>query len=303
MAEVSPAYLIVSDDDYLAQQAVEKILDVAGRDSVKRTGPDGDLSGVVGELRTPSMFGARRVVVIKDADAIGAEGATALAGYLESPDPSSVLVLVTAKAPPKLAAAIRKVGRVVEATKGRRSEVFSWLREEAKARGVQMSSDAYGTLVEAVGDDRGALAGALDILSLSATSRLGPDDVERQFRGKADPKVFAFVDAVAERKAPVALDALGRLLGAGESAQALFWTLTRHLRLLLLANGSPKEVAASLGLPLWRAEKVVRQASLYRPNDLRWAWGILAEADRKMKASEEPEDITLLRTVASLLGR
>jgi DNA polymerase-3 subunit delta len=148
-----------------------------------------------------------------------------------------------------------------------------------------------------------ALAQAIDELSLAMHrgSRLGPDQIARHFRGRADVKLYAFVDAVAQRQPSVALEALHYLLVRGEAPQMLFWSLTRHFRMLLVAAESSASIAAEqLKIPQWRAEKLVRQARGFAAGTLVAAYHRLAEADLKMKRSEEPEALTLERLVVAL---
>ncbi|MGH9196181.1 MAG: DNA polymerase III subunit delta, partial [Acidimicrobiia bacterium] len=100
-----------------------------------------------------------------------------------------------------------------------------------------------------------------------------------------------------------ALEILHRLIKMGEAPQALFWMLARHFRMLLVAGDTnPKELADKLGLPSWRAEKLARQSRNYNAEELGQAFHVLAEADRRIKNSEEPELLTLERTVVSITG-
>ncbi|MCA1839082.1 MAG: DNA polymerase III subunit delta, partial [Actinobacteria bacterium] len=254
-------HLIVGDDAFLVRKEVERAL--AGISDFSITEMQAaDLTEALGLLRTPSMFDDKRAVVIRDAEALAADGQRELIAYLEEPAASSVLVLVTSKPLPKVAAAAKKVGTVEEAGKGKRNDIFQWLREEAKARGLKLSADAAGALVEAVGEDRMALSLAIEELSIANPGgRVGAEEIAQQFQGKADAKVFGFVDAVAQRQTGDALASLHRLLDQGESPQMLFWMLTRHIRMLLLSgSGSASKISTSLGIPQWRAEKLVRQA-------------------------------------------
>jgi DNA polymerase III delta subunit len=63
---------------------------------------------------------------------------------------------------------------------------------------------------------------------------------------------------------------------------------------------SASTAAGQLKIPQWRAEKLVRQARRFRAGDLVAAYQRLAEADLKMKRSEEPEALTLERLVVAL---
>ena len=296
------AYLISGDDAFLVAQALDEVLKDAGHE-VENVPPGSDVGQVLESLRTPSLFGGRRIVVLREVDQLGAEAQRELVAYLGDPAPTSLLVLVAGRSVPKLAQAVRGAGRVIDAARGRRGDVLSWLREHARKAGLKVTSDALNALLESVGEERMALARALEELALAFGSgaRIGPEEVRRQFRGRADIRVFGFVDAVADRQTGPALEALHRLLRQGEAPYALFWTLARHFRqLLTVGDRGPAQVARALGMQDWRAEKLVRQARAFPAGGLARAYRALADADRKMKRSEEPEMLSLERAVVAI---
>lgn len=298
------AFLITGDDAFLAATALDEILAGAGEGhEVEHVPPGAGMGRVVESLRTPSFFGGRRVMVVRDAEQLPAEAVRELVEYLADPSPTGLLVLLAARPVATLAQAVRAAGTVVDAARGRRGDVLSWLRGYLRDAGLKAGSDAIGTLLEAVGEERMALAKAVEELSLAfgAGARIGPDEVRRQFRGRADLRVFGFVDAVADRQTGPALEALHRLIRQGEAPYSLFWTLSRHFRqLLAVGERPPAQVAKSLGMPDWRAEKLVRQARRYRADSLVRAYQALADAERKMKRSEEPELLSLERAVVAI---
>lgn len=296
------AYLIAGDDAFLSAQALDEVLKDAGHE-VEHVPPGSDVGQVLESLRTPSLFGGRRVVVLRDVEQLGAEAQRELARYLGDPSPTGLLVLVAGRPVPKLTQAVRGAGRVIDAARGRRGDVATWLRDHARKAGLKASSDALNALLESVGEERMALAQALEELALAFGSgaRIGAEEVRRQFSGRADIRVFGFVDAVADRQTGPALEALHRLLRQGEAPQALFWTLSRHFRqLLAVGDRGPAQVARALGMQDWRAEKLVRQARGFPAGGLVRAYRALADADRKMKRSEEPEMLSLERAVVAI---
>lgn len=297
------AHLVIGDDPYLASEEVGKIMTGADELAREEFGAGSEVTEILQALNTPSMLSDRRFVVLRDVEGLPAESQRALAEYLEDPSPGVTLVMVGTKASARLTTAVKTAGRVSEVGKGKRNDLFAWLKQEANARSVKLTGDALGALVEAIGDERMALSSALEELSLAMPGKaVGPSEVRSQFRTMGQTKIFGFIDAVASKQAGAALDALHRLLRQGEASQMLFWSLTRHFRMLLAAEGSPQSVAKVLGIPPWRAEKLVRQARNFSEESLIAAYQMLAEADRKIKNSEEPEALTLERAVVSIAG-
>lgn len=299
------ATLVLGDDPYLVSEAVAKAL--AGLDplSVEELHAGDDRERLLGALEATSLFGGRRGVVVRGLEDAPAEVARSLATYLKDPNPDCLLVVVGTKAAPALSEAVRKVGRVVEAGRGRRNDVFAWLRDKARGTGLKMSADAMGALIEAVGEERMALAQALSELSLAlgANAAVGPDDVARQFGARSAANLFAFLDAAVTGQTGAALVALRRLIDRGESAQGLFGALIRHVRLMIEVGDLPAGAAArELNLNPFRAEKIVKQASGYPPAALAQAYRALAAADAGYKRGDEGDELALERAVITVSG-
>ena len=92
---MNPVYLL-SGEDFLADEALARVRDETGSDplsevSFEARAPAAEL---LGALTTPSLLGGVRLVVVRDAQDLLKEQATALESYLEDPSESSVLVLV-----------------------------------------------------------------------------------------------------------------------------------------------------------------------------------------------------------------
>jgi DNA polymerase-3 subunit delta len=298
-----PAVLVIGDDPYLVAEAVSKALAGIDHLSVEDLSPQEDRARLLQALESTSLFGGRRAVVVRGVDEAPAEVQRSFITYLKDPNPDCLLVLTTSKPLSGLAEAVRKVGHVVEAAKGRRNDVFSWLRDKAKELDLRTSGDAMGALMEAVGEERMALAQALEELSLALGpgGRITPDAVTRQFKGRGQVNMFGFLDAAASGQTGVALQGLRRLLEQGESSQAILNALARHFRSMMeVGEGPPARAAKELGMHPFRAEKLVKQATGYSPPALAQAYREIAAADRRTKAGEEADDLALERAVVAV---
>ncbi|MEX2586394.1 MAG: DNA polymerase III subunit delta [Actinomycetota bacterium] len=300
-----PAYLIVGDDAHLSGEARRKLLKGLPDSAIDEFSAADEFDQIAQALVTPPMFEERRTVVVTDFEKLPAESQRKLIAYLDDPAPQSTLVLVGAKASSQMTTAVKASGHVIQVGKGRRNDLLLWLKREFAEQGLSAGGDAMNALVDAVGEQRLALSRAVEELSLvKGAGRVTADDVRRQFQGRADVKLFGFIDSVAARQGEAALQSLRLLLAQGEPAQLVFWNLTRHFRMLLMATeGGPNHVAKALSIPQWRAEKLVRQVRNFSRDELLDAYEILADADLKMKSSAEPEGLTLERAVLDITGR
>ena len=303
----TPVYLLTGEP-FLADEALERIrreesTDELAEASLDATAPSAALMEAVG---TPSLLGGRRLVVIHDAQDLKKDQAEALSAYLESPTPETVLVLV-ATGRTKVDAAVKKTGTVLalDAPKGRK--LVTWLKQRAVQHKIKLDDRAAWALVDAVGGELRGLDGALEQLATGhgPGAAIGAKEVRTAFPRHADERTFAFTDAVGERRLPVAMASLRRLLEQGDEPLALFGVLTAHLRRLLRARhhagDGPRAVGEALGMPEWRAERMTKQALSYREEELVRAMSIMAEADIDMKGEFPSPEAALERAVIRII--
>jgi DNA polymerase-3 subunit delta len=305
----APAYLLVGEQ-FLADEALDKLRAEAGTDPLSEVAFDATAAPaeLVEALSTPSLLGGARLVVVRDAQDLKKQQADALSGYLESPTSSAVLVLI-ATGRTKLDAAIKKIGGVVslDAPKGRR--LLTWIKQRAQVVDVKVDDRAGWALIDAVGTELRDLDAALSQLSiaLGPGAKVGAKEVRGAFPRLADERIYAFTDAVGDRKLPVAMGALRRLLEQGDDPLMLFGSLTAHVRRLLrarrYADQSAGAVGDALGLPGWRAERLQRQSRQFREEELVAAMGVLADTDVEMKGGDLPPELALERAVVEIVGR
>jgi DNA polymerase-3 subunit delta len=286
---MSFAYLLTGES-FLAEEALDKIRRSESTDVLSEVtfDPSSEPAELVEALETASLLGDRRLVVIRDAHDLKKDQAEALAGYLESPSPSSVLVLV-ASGRTKLDAVVRTKGDVIalDAPKGRR--LVSWLRDRARARRLKLDERAAWALVDAVGNELRDLDAALEQLATGIGPEASVDaaKVRSTFARLADERIYAFTDAVGDRRLPLATSTLRRLLDQGDEPLVLFGALVAHIRRLLRArryvDQGARVVGDALGLPTWRAERVQRQARSFTEDELVASMDVLAETDVEMK--------------------
>jgi DNA polymerase-3 subunit delta len=122
----------------------------------------------------------------------------------------------------------------------------------------------------------------------------------------ADQRVFAFTDAVGDRRLQLAMGSLRRLLEQGDEPLVLFGSLVAHVRRMLrarrYADQGTAAVAEAMGLPAWRAERLQKQARAYREDELVGALSVLAAADVEIKGGDLPPEVALERAVLQIVG-
>jgi DNA polymerase-3 subunit delta len=302
------AYLL-SGQAFLADEAIDKIRAEHKTDPLSELSFDAatEAAEILGALQTSSLLGGKRLVIVRNTQDLKKEHSETLAAYLESPSPDSVLVLV-AEGKTKVDAAIKAHGAVVmlDSPKGRK--LVAWLRERSRDHKLKLDDRGAWTLVDSVGTELRDLDGALSQLStsLGTGAAVGAAEVRAAFPRLADERVFAFTDAVGDRRLSVAMSTLRRLLDQGDEPLVLFGSLNAHIKRMLrarrFAERGPQAVGDALGLPGWRAERLTKQSRSYREDELVAAVATLAETDVEMKGGDLPPAAALERAVIRIVG-
>jgi len=307
MTMPKPFYLLTGEE-FLSEEALDKIRAEADTDPLSEVMLDASAPAqhIVEALETGSLLGGIRLVVVESAQDLRKEHLEALERYLASPSETSVLVAIASGRNAKLTDLAKRTGAVValDAPKGRR--LASWIKERGRAHNLKVDDRAAWALIDAVGNELRDLDGALSQLEV----RLGPGakidgaEVRRSFARLADERIYAFTDAVGERKMAAAMGTLRRLLEQGEPPLVLFGALSNHVRRLLQAHrfDSTKAAGSFFGMPDWRVERLLGQARSYKEEELIAALGLLAKTDVDMKGDAPLPQVPLEEAVARIIA-
>jgi DNA polymerase III subunit delta len=261
-------------------------------------------NAIAGAARTLPMMAPRRMVLVRDISAVPGGELGKLVNYLDDPSETTVLLAVTAKVDKRIKffARAKKLGFLHELIAPRNPT--PWLRQEARARGINLSAAAASRMVDVIGADLSRLALSLDQLALYAGDRaIEVDHVDDLIAQTRERTVFELTDAIGLGDRPRALTALAALFDQRQSAIGVVMMLARHVRQLAMAHASiqqrqPKaELARSLGVPPFIVDKIVAQARRMSAASLDRALSRLAETDYALKGGRP-----LMKTLGRDLG-
>ncbi|MEX0718523.1 MAG: DNA polymerase III subunit delta [Planctomycetaceae bacterium] len=239
-----PVVAIHGKERFLKQAALAEVVravlgEVEGEDQLasRFDGTDEflELKSVADELRTVSMWGDRRLVIVEDADTFVTNHRAGLEKYLEHPAKKGVLVLEVKTWPSntRLAKAVAKAGLPIECAELKGPALLRWLQEHARDRhDVQLPRDAAALMVEFAGESLGLLDQEIAKLAAYAGDRkkIGVDDVRVLVGGWKAETTFAMMDAVIDGDLASALALLGKLYDARQAPEYTLGGLAFKMR-------------------------------------------------------------------------
>jgi len=307
--ELKPLYLITSDQTFLREQALDRL-----RARVRDMGVDldfnyeqfdaeaSDPTEIVAAASTLPFISELRLVVVTRVEKLNKEALDLLAGYAQSPSPTTVLCLVGEKLnrATKLYKAIVAGGTVLDRKAPKRRELPGIVKGLFAERGLRTDAAAPEALVNLVGEDLNGLSTA--IATIAAFVDTAPDKIVTRkviaevVGASAEVKSWELTDALAERKCGEALAVVGRALDQGSSLPSLGTLVLRTVRQLIVARSLIDEgaanpaaqLAAELKLPpnlSWRTKSILQQARSFKAKKLRDALCAYAEVESTMKSN------------------
>jgi DNA polymerase III subunit delta len=313
---LSPAYLILGPEEYLAQQAVETLRrhivspDLAAFNESEFDAAESPIVEIIGAARTLPMMSPRRVVVVKDLQSLPEAERGPLLEYLSAPAERCVLIL-TAIDLDRRTAFFRKLKertQVLEYARLNGAALERWAANHMRSCGYTAAPGALKRLLETVGADLQMLVNELEKLALYAgKSRAITEEAIDELAGASRQRgIFELTDALGRRDSRAALRVLASLLNSGESPLMIVTMMARHYRQILIVKemlGSrrkPSEISEAAQVPGFLFEEFVRQARSIDMETARAMYVKLAETDRRFKSTSADNRMVLESLICAL---
>jgi DNA polymerase-3 subunit delta len=296
--ELKPVYLITGGDRPKIHRALRRLRDRIGEEGVELlSANDAGGDDAVAACNSMGLLGGgRRLVIVEEVERWKAADTKAIAAYLGSPAPDTVLALVAAelKKDSALAKACAKAGDLLVYDVPKR-RIAEWVTKQFSDRRVTIDQEAVRLLVEVVGEDP-----------------VGVFEVEQLAAGCAEVPGYELTDAWGRRDLAAALTSCQTLIErSGDSVSrtvpSLIGLLVAHVgrvrdcQLLAEEGLSAREAATRLKRHPFYVEKLFAQSRNYDSDELRGAVVRLAELDHAVKGgSRLAVDLELERALIDI---
>jgi len=278
-----PVYLLHGDEDVLKDEAVRALLDAAVDPGARdfnydtRFAPDLDAEALYSLVNTPPMLAERRAVVLRGVDQLGKRKSKLrdeLVRYVDAPNPTTILILVTAAGEdPDPELSRRATSVALAALEPER--VPRWVTHYSAQLRLTLEPEAVDLLIAAVGNDLSALARELEkIATLAGDRPATATDVTALVGVRRGETVHDLVEAALERRAARAAQLIEPVLEqAGMSGVKIVTLLGTHLVGTALARAERARGTGRLEDTVFRHLLAARPYGLrgYKDEAARWA--------------------------------
>lgn len=307
--------LVVGDEQLLVDRAVARaVAAVRAADAeadIRELWPSTLEAAVLVEAASPSLFGGRRLVVLRDTQELGKEMVTEVARLLTLDDEDLVVVLVHSGAAKNksLIEAATQAGafRVDCAKPAKYAERMAFVRAEVSEAGRRLTEDGARALLDAVGNDLRELASACAQLVADTSDVIDEGVVARYHRGRAEANGFAVADHAMEGRLAEALEQLRWALAVGVEPVLVNSALAQGVRSIALVASAPRglrglDLARELRMPGWKVDRVRQQIRGWTPDGIAAALQAVAEADADIKGRGADPAYALERTLIAIVA-
>lgn len=262
--------------------------------------------------QTSSLFGDKRVVVLRSIDEATVDQLKPLVEYLAAPLEETQLVLTaTGKLVKSVTDALKQAGFTTVNTSppSRFNELSMWFQEQLAGAGLKVDSAALKMLIDWLGQDKARLPSIIEVLisTYGVNKKLTVDQIEPFLGQEGGVLPWDLTDAIDLSNAPKALAMLRRMLRSGDFHPMQLLALLHNHYLKLLKLDGPEVHTANEAMVIigvksdFQGKKYLEAYRRMGRTNISAALQLLARADIDLRGGKDlEEELTLEILVARL---
>ena len=304
--------LLVGPEELLLRRAAETVLE-----ELRGGGPldVADLRAAelkdaeLPDLRTGSLFGEPRAVLIRDAQDLPAPAAAALLAELGAAPPDATVILLASSTAriQKLAGKVKELGGRTDVLPPKEWDTKGWsglVTEEFRRHRRTADRSAVEAVLSHAGLDVAGIAEKVAQVAVAAPQGMVTSaHVDALVVGHGSRGSFAVADAMCDRNPTQALELLEGVLESGDDPVMVLGALVYRLRSLVAVAGKLEPKSVGLNVTPGQAKRLQGVRRNFGPGELTGAYVQLARADHEIKSGELPARFILERAVVSIATR
>ena len=315
---LAPVYLFYGPGEFRMEKVLDQIKDSFIPEGTRELnleivyGGETEPEKILEHARSLPFLAERRLIIVRRTESFSAEGLARFLPYFENPSVSTCLIFVTSRTDfnKPFYKTLRSLGGAVKFEELKGQQVVPWLMKTASEMGFKIDPQAAAYLHDIVGSKTRELYGELQKLSLRFDGEVGIEQVKDSVKNSRIYTIFELMNQISSRRRGASLLVLNRFLEEEDKRDAplrVIGMLNRQIRLLWRTksldekDGDPKDVMKKLGTPYYGAVELLKQAKLWRADELEGAFDLLYQADGRIKSGSRPKPV-LENLILSLCG-
>ena len=250
------------------------------------------------------MMAEYRLVILKACDKLAQGVAKELAGLLDPPADTALLVVVGGKVDMRrvLFKLLAQEGCALEFRVPYDNQLPQWIRNYAASQGLGVEPEAVDLLHLYIGGNLRELASELEKLALyvGRGEKINRRAVEEVVGISRSTSIFELTDSIGQRNHGRSLDLMHKILEEGEEPTRAVAMITRHLQLLLKAQQLmratvPREqMAEKMGVAPYFLKGYLEQAQNYATRRLWSGLAAVLDADVQLKSRGRKQERSIM---------
>ncbi len=290
-------YVFFGEEDYLRRQYKDSLsAALLGEDSPMNVHVYAGKNPPVGEIidlaETMPFLAERRILILEETG-LFKSGGEELAEYLASPAPAAFFIFTEKEVDKrsKLWKAVSKIGCVTECGMQDEDTLRRWVMGFLKREGKKMTSEDLNLFLEMAGESMDNIRSELEKLLCYCMDKdeIRTEDIEAVCTRQVTGKIFAMIDAIADKKQAKAMELYRDLLMLKEPPMRILYLLGRQFNLLLQVQDLKRRgcgsqvIAQTVGLRDFVVKKYLSQSARFSAQTLRQAVEDCTETEEAVK--------------------
>jgi len=323
--KIASAYLFDGEELYLKNKVLKRIKKEFISPKYEDfnyeiiSGKNASTAQIGDSLITLPLKGAKRLVVIEEAEKLSSANQKLLLEYLaKKTDSTTCLICLGEKfnKKTKFYREFKKKNRIVSFNLLQDEKIINWICKETQRKGGKITTEAAIYLEEKIGNDPISLTKEIKKLFLFIYPRplIEKKDVKEVVGEGKGADVFALIKTIRKQDHSQALLILPELLDKGENYMKIHSLIVREIRLLLIikekkGNLFPRKICPLI-FPTTKyyysfhidiAKEYIQASKKFSLSQLIKAYEDLLEAEASIKSGKEEPYIALQRVFLNLL--
>ena len=316
--KVSQVYLFYGEEEYLKEEAVERIkkalfkgpADIGFNHRIF-FGKDFNLQDFLDELNTFPSFSQKKLLLIKEGERLSSAAGEKIIEALSSLPTFSYLILFFRKIDKrgKLFRAIQKGNNCIGFYPPKGAKLESWVRSQFKKRQKEISKEGLSFLLDETGAHLLDLEKEIEKVTLfvGERSRIELEDLIATGSAYQAHTVYDLMDGITNRDISLSLKILSRLMEGSKGREIIglfFWQFSQLWKAKLLKEKGflPTQIGRELGIPEYRLNQFTKKIDIFSKEDLKVAFREILGADLSLKSTSLPPKLTLELLLIKLCG-